>query len=153
MIEFKLEPLTEDDGDFRLVVYRATIKSSIDELFGWGDATQEAMVLDQLRSGSHAVIVVDGQRTGVLQVEDTAEAILLSQIEILPQFQGRGIGTSVIRSLIDRSDREGKPLTLHVFRTNDSARRLYERLGFVATGEDEHNIQMTYTLTRSARDG
>lgn len=153
MIEFKLEPLTEDDGDFRLVVYRATIKSSIDELFGWGDATQEAMVLDQLRSGSHAVIVVDGQRTGVLQVEDTAEAILLSQIEILPQCQGRGIGTSVIRSLIDRSDREGKPLTLHVFQTNDSARRLYERLGFVATGEDEHNIQMTYTPTRSARDG
>lgn len=150
MVDFTLEPLTDADGDFRLEVFRATIKPSIDALFGWDDATQTAMILDQLRTGTLAAIVVEGQRVGVLQVEDSADAIALGQIEILPQFQGRGIGTAVVESLIargDREGREGKSLSLHVFHTNTSARRLYERLGFVVSGEVEHGIEMSRAPT------
>ncbi len=144
MTRFTLEPLTEADGAFRLAVYRATIKPSIDALFGWDNATQSALVLDQLRSRTHAAIVVEGQRVGVLQVEQSVDALALSQIEILPEFQGRGIGTAVVEALIARSDREGKPLTLHVFNSNTSARRMYERLGFVVSGEVEHGVEMRY---------
>ncbi len=152
MTKFTLEPLTEADGDFRLAVYRATIKPAIDALFDWDDAAQERMVRDQLRAGTHAAIVVQGQRVGVLQVEESPDAIALSQIEILPEFQGRGIGTAVVESLIARGDREGKPLTLHVFSSNTSAQRLYERLGFVVTGKVEHGIEMTRALAHGAPD-
>jgi ribosomal protein S18 acetylase RimI-like enzyme len=141
---FTLEPLTAADGEFRLEVYRATIKPYIDDLFDWDDATQERIILDQLGAGTHAAIVVVGQRVGVLQVEESPEILSLSQIEILPAFQGRGIGTAVVRSLMARGDREGKSLTLHVFRANVSARRLYERLGFVIAAEDGPVTVMTY---------
>ncbi len=145
MTEFTLEPLTVADGDFRLRVFRATIKPSIDELFGWDDATQAAMILDQLKGGTHAAIVSGGQRAGIVQVEESPEAMSLNQIEILPEFQGLGIGTAVIQSLMARCDRDGKPLTLHGFAPNLSARRLYERLGFVVTDEVEPGVEMTYT--------
>jgi len=137
--------MTIDDGDFRLDVIRVTIKPYLDELFGWGEATQTAIILDQLKGGTHSAIVTGGQRVGIVQVEESADAISLSQIEILPEFQGMGIGTAVTRSLIDRCSREGRLLTLHVFRTNTSARRLYERLRFQVSGQGEHNIEMTCT--------
>ena len=145
MVGFTLEPLTIDDGDFRLAVFRATIKPYIDDLFGWDEATQVRIILDQLKGGTHFAIVTGGQRVGIVQVEESADAISLSQIEVLPEFQGMGIGTAVTRSLIDRCSREGRLLTLHVFTTNTSARRLYERLGFRVSGQGEHDIEMTCT--------
>lgn len=147
MAEFTLEPLTIEDGGFRLAVFRATIKPYIDDLFGWDETSQTKMIVDQLRGGTHSAIVTSGHRIGIVQIEESADAILLSQIEILPRFQGRGIGTAVTRSLIDRCGREGKLLTLHVFNTNTSAQRLYERLGFQVSGQGEHDIEMTYTPT------
>ncbi len=145
MTAFSLEPLTVADGDFRLEVFRATIKPYIDDLFGWDEATQTTMILDQLKGGTHAAIVSGGQRVGILQVEESAEAISLNQIEVLPEFQGMGIGTAVVQSLMTRCDHEGKPLSLHVFRTNTSAQRLYERLGFVVSGQVDPGVEMTYT--------
>lgn len=145
MTGFTLEPLTVADREFRLEVYRATIKPYLDDLFDWDEATEASMVVDQLKAGTHAAIVVGGHRVGVVQIGESPEAISLSQIEILPEFQGRGIGTAVVRSLIARCEREGKPLTLHVFKTNTSALRLYERLGFVVTGHGDHDTEMAWT--------
>lgn len=147
MTGFTLEPLTIADGDFRLEVFQATIKPYLDDLFGWDEATQTSIILDQLKGGTHAAIVVEGQRVGIVQVEESPEAITLSQIEILARFQGRGIGTAVVQSLMARCDREDKPLALHVFRTNTSAQRLYQRLGFEVSGEADHGIEMTYAPT------
>lgn len=147
MTGFTLEPLTAADGDFRMEVFRATIKPYLDDLFGWDEATQTAIILDQLKGGSHSAIVTGGQRVGIVQVEASEDAISLRQIEILPRFQGRGIGTAVVRSFMDRCGRKGKLLTLHVFKSNTSALRLYERLGFRVSGQGEHDIEMTYTPT------
>lgn len=90
-------------------------------------------------------IVTGGQRVGIVQFEESAEAIFLYQIEVLPEFQGVGVGTTVVQSLIDRCERERKPLSLQVFRTNLRARRLYERLGFVVSNQIDPSVEMTYT--------
>ncbi len=147
MTGFTLEPLTAADGDFRMEVFRATIKPYLDDLFGWDEATQTAIILDQLKGASHSAIVTGGQRVGIVQVEASEDAISLRQIEILPRFQGRGIGTAMVRSFMDRCGRKGKLLTLHVFKSNTAALRLYGRLGFRVSGQGEHDIEMTYTLT------
>jgi len=33
-------------------------------------------------------------------------------------------------------------MMLHVLKSNDPARRLYEKLGFVVVGEEEHRFKM-----------
>jgi ribosomal protein S18 acetylase RimI-like enzyme len=54
----------------------------------------------------------------------------LAEIEILPEWQGRGIGSAVVRSLMREAASRQKPLTLRVLHINQRARTLYERLGF-----------------------
>ena len=76
------------------------------------------MIRDQLSAGTHAAIVVDGKRVGIVQIEETAESISLSQIEILPGFQDQGIGTAVISMLLTKADTEGKRVALRVFTRN-----------------------------------
>lgn len=71
----------------------------------------------------------------------------LIDLSISTVARGRGIGTGVIEGLGCAARAVGaRHITLSVQQTNDHARRLYERLGFVATG-GEHHIQMSKPLT------
>lgn len=56
-------------------------------------------------------------------------------IAVSPRVQGRGIGTALLRELIDESQRRGCPhLDLEVRADNHTAIRLYERHGFSRIG-------------------
>jgi ribosomal protein S18 acetylase RimI-like enzyme len=47
-----------------------------------------------------------------------------------PEFQGRGLARKLTLKLVHREMRRGKTPFLHVMSHNDSARRLYEKMGF-----------------------
>jgi ribosomal protein S18 acetylase RimI-like enzyme len=55
-------------------------------------------------------------------------------IALAPGFRGRGIGTRLLRSLMDEADASGRKLSIHV-EMNNPARSLYDRLGFRPAGE------------------
>jgi ribosomal protein S18 acetylase RimI-like enzyme len=44
-------------------------------------------------------------------------------------FRGSGVGTGLVKDVLERGRRAGKPVTIHVEGFNP-ALRLYERLGF-----------------------
>jgi ribosomal protein S18 acetylase RimI-like enzyme len=77
-----------------------------------------------------------------LDVSDEGDHLYLSRIEILPEVQGRGVGTAVMRDLM----RGGRAIRLHVFANNVRARRFYERLGFSIDhyAEREHRVSMNH---------
>ncbi len=56
-------------------------------------------------------------------------------ISILSGYRDLGIGTEMLKTLIQESKKIGlKVLVLHVFANNDRARRVYEKVGFKETG-------------------
>jgi len=67
-------------------------------------------------------------------------------IQLLPEFQGRGIGSDLILRELAHAKALGKPLRLQVLRANDRARALYERLGFRVVGETEHHFMMLFEM-------
>ena len=58
------------------------------------------------------------------------EEIRLLDIALLPEFQNRGVGTLLLRWLIEEATQSGKALRHMVFVMNNDAHRFYERLGF-----------------------
>lgn len=52
---------------------------------------------------------------------------------VATRFQGRGLGTALLRPTLDRCDREGVPAYLEA--SSERSAALYERLGFVHLGE------------------
>ena len=92
----------------------------------------------EVSGGAIAGLVdVDGVDAGVLVLRWEPDALYLSLIELLPAFQGRGVGTAVLQSLIARAAARGLPVTLHVLKANAAARRFYARHGFAVVA-DEH---------------
>jgi ribosomal protein S18 acetylase RimI-like enzyme len=145
MAMFALEPLTAEDFDFRYRVYAVTIRPYLETFVDWDDAQHEEMIRSNLlESGNHFAILVNGERVGIAQIEETADLLALHQLEILPDYQGAGIGSAVVRSLMQRACAQAKPVELSVFLLNTGARSLYERLGFHVVSESHRDAQMRY---------
>ena len=69
------------------------------------------------------------------------DALFVAQLFVDGALRRRGIGTEVVKGLIEEAARAGRAVTLGVVKTNP-ALRLYERLGFCTTDEDERKFYM-----------
>lgn len=79
-----------------------------------------------------------GQPVGRLYaVRQPQQAFSIVDIALLPAWRGKGIGSVLITCLQHEARAQAQALLLHVSAHNPSARRLYERLNFVAEGGDE----------------
>jgi predicted GNAT family acetyltransferase len=87
--------------------------------------------------GESRIIEVDGEGAGWLFVAEMEQEIRLVDIMIVEAHRHKGIGSTVIRQVIEGAAANGKPVRLTVANMNPGAERLYERLGFCRVGGDE----------------
>jgi GNAT superfamily N-acetyltransferase len=100
-------------------------------------------VLGKVENSTTYVILADGNRVGRLRVVRTNECHVIGGIQIHPAYQGAGVGTSIITTLLQEARDKAVPLALQVSRHNPDAERLYTRLGFRRTGEEGDDYWMT----------
>lgn len=133
--------MTDDDDAFLLSVYDSTRAEELAQA-EWAEGQREAFLKWQFDlqrreydarfpDAEYNVILIDNQPAGRIWIGRTDEQIRLLDIALLPQFQNRGVGTVLIRNLIDEAKVTGKRLRHMVFVLNNDAHRFYERLGFV----------------------
>ena len=72
-----------------------------------------------------------------LLAEDPDEANVFG-MWVDPSVRGRSVGARLVQAALEQAREDGKKrVVLHVVDSNPRARRLYERLGFAATGRTE----------------
>jgi len=147
--QLRLRPVAEDDRAFLVGLYGSLREPELAHV-PWDDATRRAFVAHQFAAqdahyrlnypgATLDVVEVDGVPAGRLYVHRGPSDIRIMDIALLPAFRGRGIGTGLLRTLIDEAEGSGRKLSIHV-ESNNPARTLYDRLGFRPTGE--HGIYM-----------
>ena len=75
------------------------------------------------------VIELEGRPIGRLYIDRGEDDIRITDIALLPEFRGRGIGRMLMEEDPGGGRGTGKRVTIHVEHDNP-ARRLYDRLGF-----------------------
>ncbi len=149
-----LQPVVPENDEFLFRVYAATRQQEM-AAWGWDQAQQDAFLRLQFRAqqgsyraafpgAEHRLILQDGEAVGRILVHRTEHEIRLVDIALLPEHRNCGIGTRLIRDLIEESRSSRRPLRLQVATSNRAAARLYERLGFSLTGENEMYYQMEW---------
>ena len=89
------------------------------------------------------VVVCDGQPSGRLIVDRCSHSIRLVDIALLPDYRGAGIGSELLRRLLEEATAAGKPVVLHVARSNPAG-ALYQQLGFVVSARDDVYLEMQW---------
>ena len=116
----------------------------IEQTWGWDEEWQRRDFDRRFHSYAASVIELERAAVGGLLLDRTPVGVDIVELQILPEYQGKGIGTSVVRSVIKDAAHEGFPVTLSVVYANGRAKRLYERLGFQVTASEEPFIRMRY---------
>jgi ribosomal protein S18 acetylase RimI-like enzyme len=148
-----LDPVLTSDEPF---LYRTFASTRAEEmaLTGWNAEQQETFLrmqydaqrrsyLMQLPEAKYWVIRCDGTAVGRLIVERTAEEIHVVDIALLPEFRKRGIGSTLMESIIKEASQAAKTVRLHVERFNP-ALCWYERLGFSVVDTGPIYLEMVW---------
>ena len=144
-----LRPVSPDDYDFLVEVYGSTRAEEL-ALTPWTTEQQQAFVRSQFAAqqdhyaqkyptASHDIILSDNRPVGRLYVARLDQEIRIIDITLLPAERNAGIGSNLIKQLLDEANRSGKITRIYVEEFNPSL-RLFQRLGF--SPSEQHGIHL-----------
>jgi ribosomal protein S18 acetylase RimI-like enzyme len=139
--DLSLRPVQAFDEAFLRRVY-ADARAPEIALTGWEAASANAFLRMQFDAqfqhyrrqypqARFDVVERAGIAVGRLTVAREADAIRIVDIALLASCRRQGIGTALLRRLLEEAGRDGRRVTLQVEQHN-RARALYQRLGFTA---------------------
>lgn len=141
---YQLRPAEESDEDFMRSLYGSTREEEL-EVTGWDRSSKDAFIAHQFAAqtahyrnhmprAEWRIVEVGGQSAGRLVLDRREGDFRIVDVTLSPAFRGMGIGTAILRDLQAEASAAGCGLSIHV-ETRNPAKRLYERLGFRASGE------------------
>jgi GNAT superfamily N-acetyltransferase len=134
------------DSEFAYEVVCKTIRPYAEQTFGiWQEAQVRSLLGSNISAGFTKIIMTGARPAGILTVKELEDCVQLDQLFVLPAFQRNGIGTELVRDILQRARQLGVPVRLRVLRVNP-AKRLYERMGFFVTSEEPERFYMQSAL-------
>jgi len=144
-----LRPVGADDYDFLVELYGSTRAEEM-ALVPWTIEQKQVFIRAQFAAqqdhytkkypeASHDIIVLDDRPMGRLYVARLDQEIRIIDITVLSAERNAGIGSYLIRQLLDEANRAGKVTRIYVEEFNPSL-RLFERLGF--SPSEQHGIHL-----------
>lgn len=144
-MEYRLIPTTPDDQHWLEQLRRSVYRDLFFATWGgWDEARHLRHFTDCWERGDIYVIEVDGERVGMIQLFERADAVEVGEIQIQPSYQGRGIGTHVLRDTIARAHAKHRKVILSTGLKNRRAFELYRRLGFRRVAQTETHDHLEY---------
>jgi GNAT superfamily N-acetyltransferase len=125
-------------ADLRAVVLRA----DLERLGRYDEHRVRQRLRNSFSPGHTSIILTEGELAGSITLRPAAGGRqLLEHFYLAPRCQGRGLGSAVLESVLDRTDELDQTVGLDVLQ-GSAARRLYERHGFVVEAEDPIDVFM-----------
>ena len=135
----RLRPIENVDEAFLRLVYASVRREELDQV-QWPPGVREEFLRTQF-DAQHThyrenypgaklnILEIDGKLAGRLYLSQTGSEIRIMDLALIPEFRNRGIGSELLRQILDDGDQKGLPVTIHVEKFNP-ALKLYKRLGF-----------------------
>nr|WP_257137611.1 GNAT family N-acetyltransferase [Streptomyces sp. st115] len=119
---------------------RATVmRADLERLGRYDEHRVRQRLRDSFSARHTSVITVDGELAGCVTFRPAEDGLWLEHFYLAPRHQGRGLGSAVLHSLLERTDAQGLAVGLNVL-NGSAARRLYERHGFVMETQDPVDV-------------
>ena len=154
-----LRPVGSEDDEFLVTVYGSTRAAEL-ALVAWTIEQQQVFVRSQFAAqqdhytekypaANHDIIMFDDHPVGRLYVARLDHEIRIVDLTVLPVAQNAGIGTYLIRQLLDETKHTGKITSIYVEEFNPSL-RLFDRLGFSVKEQQGFHLLLEWSPSNSS---
>jgi ribosomal protein S18 acetylase RimI-like enzyme len=130
------------EDSFLYAVYKKSMQVYVAQTYGWDEDLQKNGFLDSLKTGTTKSVVLNCVDVGLINYTIDCWKLSLRMICILPEWQGLGIGTAILRQIIDLAKEIQKPIYLSVMKSNVHALRWYQEIGFQKVEENPHKVTL-----------
>lgn len=139
---YSTRPAQQSDYEFLFELKKAAELEPIKAVFGWDESVQRDIHQAEWSQAKPTVIEVDGKAVGSYLVQKYDTYWYFGRFFLLPEAQGRGVGTQILRLILDQADKANMPVQLCYLQGNRVG-QLYQRLGFTVTSEDAQFVYMS----------
>ena len=140
---YKLKKYSDNYYNFVYEVKKEAYKKYVEENFGeWNEEEQKEYFdkfINAVKENAY-IIEYENKDIGFYNGETLENGDYeIGNICIIPKYQGKGIGTKILKDIIKQNIK--RTIRLQYFKQN-SVGNLYKRLGFVLVGESKYHYQM-----------
>lgn len=144
----------DNDFEWTFRIKENSTRELVEKIWGWEDTAQRNYHKEKFDPLKIKVIIYHQEEVGYISATEDDNTVFVENILIEKSFQGKQIGTQVLRDVISKASEHKKNVELQVFKINEEAKKLYHRLNFKIIGETELHYKMRYekNLTEKIED-
>ena len=142
-----LRPIQDEDLMVLSKIYGSTREKELKQVADWNDEQKKAFVLQQFMAqheyyqknytgAAFYVIQKNNDSIGRLYIHENFQekGVRIIDIALLPQWQNRGIGSSILKDILAKASTLNRAVSIHV-ETFNPAMKLYKKLDFEKISE------------------
>lgn len=142
-MDYSLRPYNDNDYDFVYQTKKNAYEEYVIANYGeWDEDIQRQYFSDFIDKSKQSIEIIstEGRNIGFYQDDNLENGDYeIVNICIIPEYQGKGIGTQVLKEKIAKHANQN--IKIQYFKQNPVG-ELYRRLGFKPNGETETHFQM-----------
>ena len=142
MKDLNIRKAMANDSEFVFTVKKAAYREYVEQVWGWDDNYQRERHNKELAALDFHIIQFCETDVGILVTSHTSDTLKINQVYILPEYQGKGIGSACMTRILDDASLRQMPVVLQVLKVNTRGTVFYQRLGFIIVGESSEYFQM-----------
>ena len=144
-LQVTTRPAIATDTEFACLVHHRAYRDVVTRQYGaWPEDKQDEFFAISWSEAAHEIILCNDVPCGYVCVEDGSGELYLREFVVDPESQGKGIGTEILRQVIERARAHQVSVRLKTHRVNRAV-SLYLRLGFREYARTESHILMEWS--------
>ena len=155
-------PVQPDDTPFLLELYASTRANEM-AVVPWTSEQKQAFVSMQFTAqqdhyrkrypaAAHEIILGSQQPIGQIFVARLENEIRIVDLILMPDQRNAGVGSFLLRRLLEEAASTGKIVRIYVEEFNPSL-RLFERMGFKQIAQENMHLLLEWTANGKTTDG
>jgi ribosomal protein S18 acetylase RimI-like enzyme len=138
---YSLKMATQEDYDFMYNVNKTNMEDHVINTWGnWNEDYQKDFFSRYFQTIEFQIIVLNDKNVGIVAFSRNETSIIIDEIQILPEYQSKGIGTLILLDIIANAQKAKMEISLRVLKVNYIAQKFYYKLGFEKVGDTETHV-------------
>ena len=148
-----MRPATIKDSAFLYDLRALTMKPWVTQMPGWTPERQEAHYMD-FEPAHHHLILVHGKPVGAVGFFWKKEELHVLNLHLLPEAQGRGLGTAIMNRMVQMAHAGGLPARAGILKINTITQKMLNRTPmWIAEETEDRYFYVSYPPSRAAAPG
>lgn len=123
---------------------KANIEDYVIKTWGnWDEDFQREFFSRYFQTIEFQIIVVNDKNVGIVACSRDEKYTVIDEIQILPEYQNKGIGTLILSDIIADAQKAKIEINLRVLKVNFIAQKFYNKLGFEKIGDTETHFLLS----------